>query len=90
VNLIHNIVHLLFGVWGLLAYKSLDGSISYARGVAVIYAVLTIAGFVPGLDTLFGLAPLYGNDIWLHALLAVVAAYFGWVHRNEGTPAAAE
>ena len=28
------------------------------------------------------MVPLYGNDIWLHAVLALVAAYFGWVHRN--------
>ena len=83
VNILHNLVHLLFGVWGLLAYRSLRGSIAYARGVAIIYAVLAIMGLIPGLDTMFGLVPLYGNDIWLHALLAGVAAYFGWVHRNN-------
>ena len=82
VNILHNIVHILFGVWGLLAYKSLSASKGYAKGVAIIYAVLTIAGFIPTLDTMFGLVPLYGNDIWLHALLAAVAAYFGWVHRD--------
>src|SRR5690349_16653318 len=54
VNVLHNIVHLLFGVWGLLAYKSLAGSKSYAKGVAIIYAVLTVAGLVPALNTLFG------------------------------------
>jgi len=37
---------------------------------------------VPPLWTLFGLVPLYGNDIWLHGLLAAIAAYFGWVHRT--------
>jgi hypothetical protein len=82
VNVLHNIVHLLFGIWGILAYKSLAGARTYARGVAIIYAVLTVAGLVPGLSTMFGLVPLYGNDIWLHALLAAVAAYFGWVNRD--------
>jgi hypothetical protein len=82
VNVLHSIVHLAFGVWGLLAYKSLSAAKTYARGVAIIYAVLTVAGLVPGLNTLFGLVPLFGNDIWLHALLAVVAAYFGWMHRD--------
>ena len=82
VNMLHNAVHILFGVWGLLAARSLGGSVTYARGVAIIYAVLTVAGFVPNLNTLFGFVPLYGNDIWLHGLLALVAAYFGWVHRN--------
>lgn len=82
VNELHNAVHILFGLWGLAASRSLGGSVAYARGVAVIYAVLTIAGLVPSLNTMFGLVPLYGNDIWLHAVLALVAAYFGWVNRS--------
>ncbi len=82
VNLLHNAVHILFGVWGLAASRSLGGSVMYARAVAIIYAVLTVAGFIPNLYTMFGLVPLYGNDIWLHALLAAVAAYFGWMHRD--------
>ena len=86
VNPLHNIVHLLFGLWGLAASRGQAAAVMYARGVAIIYAVLTVAGFVPRLDDLFGLVPLYGNDIWLHAALAVVAAYFGWVNR---APAAA-
>ncbi len=82
VNILHNLVHILFGLWGLLSYKSLGAAKGYAKGVAIIYAVLTVAGLVPGLNTMFGLVPLYGNDIWLHALLAAVAAYFGWMHRD--------
>ncbi|WP_114951830.1 DUF4383 domain-containing protein [Sphingosinicella terrae] len=85
VNELHNAVHILFGLWGLVASRSLGGSINYGRAVAIIYAVLTVAGFIPGLSTMFGLVPLYGNDIWLHALLALVGAYFGWVHRNPAT-----
>ncbi len=82
VNILHNIVHILFGLWGLLSYKSLGAAKGYAKGVAIAYAVLTVAGLIPGLNTMFGLVPLYGNDIWLHALLAAVAAYFGWMHRD--------
>lgn len=82
VNEVHNGVHILFGLWGLAASRSLAGAVLYARGVAISYLFLTLAGFVPGLDTLFGMAPLYGNDIWLHALLGLVAAYFGWAHRS--------
>ncbi len=82
VNILHNVVHILFGLWGLLAYKSLSASKGYARGVAISYVVLTIAGIIPGLNTMFGLVPLFGNDVWLHALLALVAAYFGWMHRD--------
>jgi hypothetical protein len=82
VNTLHNIVHIIFGLWGLLAYKSYAGARTYARAVAIIYALLTVMGLVPGLHTSFGLVPIYGADVWLHALLAIVAAYFGWMHRD--------
>lgn len=82
VNVLHNLVHLAFGVWGLLAFRSVAGARFYARSVAVIYAVLTLCGLLPGFDTMFGLVPLYGNDIWLHALLAAVAGYFGFLHHD--------
>lgn len=83
VNILHNIVHILFGLWGLAAYRSFSGAKAYAKSVAIIYAILTVAGLIPQLNTMFGLVPLYGNDVWLHALLAGVAAYFGWVHRDR-------
>jgi hypothetical protein len=85
VNPLHNIVHLAFGLWGLAASRSGAQALLYARGVAIIYAVLVVAGFIPSLDTLFGLVPLYGNDVWLHLALAIVAAYFGWVNRSPST-----
>ncbi len=78
VNALHNVVHLFFGVWGIAAYRSFPAARVYARSVAVIYAVLAIMGLIPVLNTTFGLIPLYGHDIWLHLLLAAVAAYFGF------------
>ena len=83
VNVLHNIVHLLFGIWGLAAFRAYGASRMYARGVAVIYALLGIFGLIPGLNTLFGLVPLHGNDVWLHFLLAIVAAIFGWAPVRE-------
>jgi len=83
VNMLHNVVHILFGVWGVLASRgSLGGARNYARGVAIIYAVLTVLGLLDATNTTFGLIPIYGNDVWLHALLAIVAAYFGWMGRD--------
>ena len=76
-------IHLAIGAWGIFAYtRGIPSSRMFARGLAVLYAVLAIMGFIPGFNTMFGLVPLYGNDVWLHALLALVAAYYGWVHRN--------
>jgi hypothetical protein len=88
VNALHNIVHILFGAWGLFAARTIDAARGYARVVAIAYGVLTLMGLIPATNTTFGLVPIYGHDVWLHALLAVVAAYFGFV-RREGNVAAA-
>ena len=83
VNVLHTIVHLLIGIWGLAAARSLRGSVVYARALAVIYAVLAIMGLIPGLNTVFGLIPLHGHDVWLHAGTALIAAYFGFATKHE-------
>jgi hypothetical protein len=88
VNALHNIVHILFGAWGLFAARTIDAARGYARVVAIAYGVLTLMGLIPATNTTFGLVPIYGHDVWLHALLAVGAAYFGFV-RREGNVAAA-
>lgn len=79
VNWLHNLVHLAFGVWGLVASRGFGGARGYARAVAVIYAVLAVMGLIPVLRTTFGLIPLYGHDIWLHFAIAAVAAVFGFM-----------
>ncbi|MGE5504793.1 MAG: DUF4383 domain-containing protein [Actinomycetota bacterium] len=78
VNVLHNLVHLAFGVWGVVVWRSFTASRGYARSVAWIYAVLAILGLFPVVRTVFGLVPIWGNDIWLHALIAIVSAYFGY------------
>lgn len=78
VNVWHNLVHVAFGIWGLAAYRTFPAARTYARAVAVIYAVLAVMGLIPVLNTTFGLIPLYGHDVWLHVLLAAIAAYFGF------------
>jgi len=83
VNPAHNVVHLSFGLLGLLAERSTRSAILYARVVALAFSLLTVMGMVPGLDDLAGTMPLYGNNIWLHLGLAGTAAYVGWAHRSD-------
>lgn len=81
VNVLHNFVHLFIGIWGIAAFSTFAASRTFARGLTVIYGVLAVMGLIPILNTTFGLIPLFGHDIWLHALTAVVAAYFGFAVR---------
>ena len=76
VNVVHSLVHLAVGVWGLIAMRSWARSQMYARGLAIIFGALTVLGLIPGLNSMFGLTPLWGHDIWLHGLTALAAAYF--------------
>ena len=85
VNLLHNLVHIAFGVWGLLAARTWSGAKMFCRVGAVIYLVLALLAFVD--PTTFGLVPIGGNDIWLHLVLALALGYFGFVHREVGVPA---
>jgi hypothetical protein len=78
INVLHNIVHLAVGIWGVAAYRSYIGARNYARGLAIFYGVLAIMGLLPVLNTTFGLIPIFGNDVWLHALTALIAAFFGF------------
>lgn len=86
VNLLHNIVHLAFGVWGLLAARSFAGAKTYAQITGVIYIVLAGLGFIA--PTTFGFIPIGGNDIWLHAVIGIVLAGVGFTAK-EGTATAA-
>ena len=84
VNLLHNIVHLAIGAWGLASYRSFDGSVAYARGLAIFYGLLAIMGLLPEpFNNTFGLIPIFGHDVWLHALTALIAAYFGFMAPRE-------
>jgi len=89
VNVLHNVVHLLFGVLGILMARDAASAVLYARIVAVAYGLLVILGLIPATSTTFGLIPIHGADVVLHLLIAAAAAYFGFVHRTDVTPSPA-
>ena len=82
VNFMHDLVHLAIGAWGIAASRRTGTARAYAKGLAILFGILAIMGVLPGLNTVFGLAPIYGHDVWLHAVTALIAAYFGWVART--------
>ena len=81
VNLLHNIVHLVFGIWGIAASRSFAGAKSFAQIGGVIYIVLTVLGFIA--PTTFGFIPIGGHNIWLHAVLGLALAFFGFTAKDE-------
>ena len=78
VNVLHSAVHLAIGAWGIAAWRGMTNPLVYARSIALLFGVLAVMGLIPGMSTLFGVLPLYGHNVWLHAGSAAIAAYFGW------------
>jgi hypothetical protein len=79
VNLLHTAVHFAIGLWGLAAWQAgTASSARFARALAVLYGALAVMGLIPGLHTVFGLIPIHGHDVWLHAATALAAAWFGF------------
>lgn len=84
VNMLHNAVHVAFGLWGLMASRSLAGARNFTRIAGVVYVVLAVVGLVS--PNGFGFVPLGGNDIWLHALLGVAMLAAGFMVKDEVKP----
>lgn len=47
VNVLHNLVHLAFGVWALAAARSFSGAKTFARVGGVIYLALVVLSRQP-------------------------------------------
>jgi Domain of unknown function (DUF4383) len=71
VNVVHNIVHLLFGVLGLAAAKTWPASRLFLVGGGVVYLVLWIYGLVIDFDSAANFVSLNTADNWLHFLLGI-------------------
>jgi hypothetical protein len=71
VSILHNIVHLLFGVAGLALARTVSGARLYLIGGGAVYAVLWLYGLVIDHGSNANFVPLNTADNWLHLGLAV-------------------
>jgi Domain of unknown function (DUF4383) len=83
-NLLHNAVHIAVGILGIAAASSFSGARVFNQGFAIMYAAIALMGLFPFTNTVFGLMPIYGNNIWFNALSAAAAAYFSFFKPTEG------
>ena len=72
VSVLHNIVHLLFGVAGLLMARTPAQARNYLIGGGIVYLVLWLYGlFIGGGDSPANFVPLNNADNWLHLVLGL-------------------
>lgn len=77
VSVLHNIVHLLFGVTGFLFSRGTLSAKRYLVLGGIIYLVLWIYGLLVGHGAPANFVPLNDADNWLHLVLGVAMVALG-------------
>jgi hypothetical protein len=71
ISVLHNIVHLLFGLVGFALARTWNGARSYLIGSGVIYLVLALYGALIDKNSKANFVPIDKADNWLHLLLGL-------------------
>ena len=86
VSILHNIVHLLFGIAGLVLATSWSGARAYLIAGGAIYMVLLIYGLAVDHGSSANFVPVNGADNWLHLVLGIGMLALGLaLGRTPGT-----
>jgi hypothetical protein len=71
VSILHNLVHLLFGVAGIAMSRATSTARTFLIGGGVIYLVLWLYGLIIDQDSGANFVPVNSADNWLHFALGV-------------------
>jgi hypothetical protein len=71
VSILHNLVHLLYGVAGLAMARTASGARSYLLYGGIVYLVLWLYGLFINKQSAANFVPLNTADDWLHFVLGV-------------------
>ena len=88
VSVLHNVVHLLFGVIGWALSRTAPGARAFLVGGGIVYLALTIYGWLVDQDSAANVVPLNAADDWLHLALGVGMTALGLLlapHRRPST-----
>lgn len=84
VNAVHNVIHILSGVVALAAaFSSFKASKLYFQVFGVVYALVTVLGFVYMEQPILGLVASNAADTFLHLAIAAAALYLGFAAPAE-------
>jgi amino acid permease len=77
VSVLHNVVHLLFGIVGLALARTAAGAKNFLIGGGVIYLVLWIYGLLIDKNSNANFVPVNTADNWLHFVLGAAMVALG-------------
>jgi hypothetical protein len=87
VSILHNIVHLLYGVAGILASRSFAGARVYLIAGGISYLLLVVYGLTIDHGSRANFVPLNNADNWLHLGLGIAMVSLGvLLARPKATP----
>lgn len=87
VSVLHNIVHLLFGIVGFLMVRTVSSAVTYLITGGAIYFVLWLYGMLIDLDSAANFVPVNDADNWLHLGLAIGMLSLGGLFTRESKAA---
>lgn len=87
VSVLHNVVHLLFGVAGIYLARTIRSARRYLTIGGVIYLVLFTYGLVIDLESPANFVPLDVADIFLHFVAGIAMLGLGLTLTRRPTPA---
>ena len=85
VSVLHNIVHLLFGVAGIAAASRHAASRSFLIGGGIVYLVIWLYGLLVDHDSDANFVPLNDADDWLHLGLGAGMVLLGLILGRDHT-----
>jgi hypothetical protein len=86
VSVLHNLVHILFGVAGIALSRTALSSRTFLLGGGAIYLVLWLYGLIIDKDSGANFVPLDSADDWLHFVLGLTMVGLGLVLGRERAP----
>jgi hypothetical protein len=81
VSILHNIVHLLFGVVGYAMSRTASGARNYLIGGGIVYLGLTVYGLLIDKESGANFVPVNTADDWLHLALGLGMIALGFLLR---------
>ncbi len=89
VSVLHNIVHILFGVAGLALSRTAPEARTFLVGGGALYLVLWLYGLIIDKDSGANFIPVDPADDWLHFVLGLGMIALGLVLSRERAPGTA-
>ncbi|PWU44469.1 DUF4383 domain-containing protein [Micromonospora globispora] len=83
VSILHNALHLLFGLVGLVLARRLAGARLFLAGGGAVYLGLWLYGFAIDRETSANFVPLNDADNWLHLFLGFGMLALGLLLSND-------